>query len=110
MEPLVELLEHALPVDLALFDLIELSLHTGGELDVDDILEVLHHKAVHDLAERRGGKTLVDLLDIFAVLDRRNDRRVRRRAANALFLHCAHERRLGVPRGRLGKMLLRVGR
>ena len=109
MEALVELFEDPFPVNFTLFDLVELGFHAGGKLDVDNILEMLHHQPVDDLAERRGRQAFFDLLNVFTVLNGRDNRRIRRRATNALFLHRAHQRRFGVTRGRLGEMLLRVG-
>ena len=50
-------------------------------------------------------EALVLLDDVLAILDRRDDRRIRRRAAHAALLHRLDERRLGVAGGRLGEML-----
>ena len=46
------------------------------------------------------------LLDVAAVLDRRQDRRVGRRPADALLLQLLDQRRLGEPRRRLREVLL----
>ena len=109
MEARVEVLQNLLPAELALFDLVELVLHAGGKFHADNILKTLHHQPVHHLAKRRGRQTLVFFDHIFAILDGGDDGGIGRRATDALFLHRAHERRLGVARGRLRKVLLRVG-
>src|ERR1043165_129518 len=51
-------------------------------------------------AELGGPEPRLLLLDIAAVDDRRHDRRVRGRAADAALLELLDERRLGVPIGR----------
>ena len=90
MEAGVELLQHALPAALSGLDLVELLFHVGGEFDADDIGEPIHHQTVDHLAELRRRELFVGLDDVFAILDRGDDRRVGRRTADALFLHRAH--------------------
>src|ERR1700742_2284903 len=55
-------------------------------------------------------KTALELFDVLALLNRRHDRRISRRAADAFFFECFHERRFGVTRRRLGEMLLWIER
>ena len=90
MEAGVELLQHALPAALSGLDLVELLFHVGGEFDADDIGEAVHHQPVDHLAELRRRELFVGLDDVFAILDRGDDRCVGRRTADALFLHRAH--------------------
>jgi hypothetical protein len=90
------------PLLAAAGDLVEVVLHPGRELVVDQVGEVLFEQAHH--GERVGGRDegLALLPHVPAVLDRLHDRRVGRRAADAQLLERLHERGLGVARRRLG--------
>ena len=101
----VEPAQHAAPVDLALLDLVELLFHRGGKAQIDDVREALEHEIVDHVAQNGGAQILALLDDILAAEDGGDGRGVGRRAADALFLHGADERGLGVARGRLGKVL-----
>ena len=100
------LAQHVLPRHLAGLDLVEVRLHVGGELQIDDVAEVLLHHLGHDDAEIRRAQVAPLLDNIVAAEDGRDRRRVRGRTADALFLHGADERRLRVAGGRLRELLL----
>ena len=91
---------------MALLDLVELVLHTGRVSSIKKVVKAGDQQVVYGSAERGRVKTALDALDILAVLDRRHDRRVGRRAADAFFLERFDKRSFRVARGRLGKMLL----
>ena len=50
----VEVLEHPLPAQLAVLDPVELVLHPGGELDVEDLGELADHDLLDRLAQLGG--------------------------------------------------------
>ena len=100
------LAQHVLPRHLAGLDLVEVRLHVGGELQIDDVAEVLLHHLGHDDAEIRRAQVAPLLDNIVAAEDGRDRRRVRGRTADALFLHGADERRLRVAGWRLRELLL----
>src|SRR3954453_15183467 len=106
LERPVELVEHLNLPELALGDVVELLLHEAGEVDVDDVGEVLDQLVGHDVADVLRLEPAVLQAHVPTVLDRRDDRRVDRRAADALLLKLLHERGLGVARRRLGEVLL----
>ena len=106
LERRVELVEHLDLAELALGDVVELLLHVAGEVDVDDVGEVLDQLVGDDVADVLGLEPAVLEPHVPAVLDRRDDRRVGRRPADALLLELLDERRLGVARRRLGEVLL----
>ena len=101
----VEVLEHALPQKLAILDPVELQLHTGGELDVEDLGELADHDLLDQLAELgREEPPLVDL-HVFAGAQGRDDGAVGRRPADAEPLELLHQAGLGEPGRRLGEVL-----
>ena len=102
----VELPEHLDALQVALGDLVEVLLHLGREVHVDDVGEVLDELVGHDLADVVGEEPAVLEPHVPAVLDRRDDRRVRRRPADAELLERLDEGRLREPRGRLREVLL----
>ena len=66
------------PLQLSFFDLIKLLLHPRGVGFVEEIVEAaLNQNIIHRLAERGRMKAAFFLLDVFAILNRRHDRRVR---------------------------------
>ncbi len=69
---------------------------------------MLDHDRVHRFADTRRVEPALLQLDIAVVFDRLDDRRVRRWATDTALLELANERRLGVARGRLAEMLLRL--
>ena len=62
----VEVLEHPLPAELALLDPVELVLHLGGELDVEDLGELAHHDLLDHLAQLGGEEAALLHLDVLA--------------------------------------------
>ena len=105
LERSVELVEHLRPPDPALGDVVELVLHVRREVDVDDVREVLDQLVGDDHAHVLGIEALVLQPDVSAVLDRRDDRRVRGGTADAQLLERLHERCLGEPGRRLREVL-----
>ena len=57
LERAVEHLEHFLPRQIAILDLVEFLLHGGREIHIELIRELLDHHLLHALAERRGEET-----------------------------------------------------
>src|SRR5712691_11799710 len=98
LEGLVELVEHLHPLHLAFLDLVELVLHPGGELDVEDARERVDQELVDDLAQVGGEEAVLLLLHVLLVLDGGEDGRVGRRAPDALLFQLLHQRRLGEAR------------
>ena len=76
------------------------------EFEVNDVGEALLHKLGDDLAKRRRAEILSLLYDIVVGGDGGYRRRVGGRAADALFLHGADKRGLGIARGGLGELLV----
>ncbi len=105
VERAVEILQQLDPVEMLFLDLVELQFHPGGELHVHDVGERLDQFVGDDRAEHRGVESPVDLLDIFAVLNRLNDAGVGAGPADAELLQLLHQARFGEPRRRLGEML-----
>src|SRR5207253_630183 len=85
----------------AVADLVELLLHAGGELVVDEVVEVAVEE-LHDREGREGRDQRGALLEaVVAREDRLDDRRVRARAADPAGLELPDETGLRQPRGRL---------
>ena len=105
----VEALE---PLDAALVavgDAVEVLLHRGGELVVDEVAEVLLEQARHGEREPRRHERLALGEDVAAVLDRADRRGIRRGAADAALLHRLDERGLGVAGGRARLVAVGLG-
>ena len=102
----VEVFQDIVPFFLALFDLIEAALHLGGELCIYDVFKVVFEHFRDDIAEGRGLELFLLALDIMAVKNGGDGRRVGRGAADAVFLQCLYETCFGKARGRLGEMLV----
>src|SRR6185503_12357597 len=102
-----EVLEHFLPAEVSVFDLVELLLHLRGEVDVKDVGELLHHHLLDGLAELGGEEAALVELYVAAVGEHRDDRRVRRRPADAQPFEFFNEARFGEARRRLGEVLAR---
>ena len=79
----------------------------GGELVVDLPREVLLEQPHHGERDPGRHQRRALLVDVAAVDDRADDRRVRRRAADLAVLELLDERGLGVARRRLGLVTLR---
>ena len=101
----VELVEQPLPRLAAVGDLVEVSLHAGGEGVVEQVREVLHEPVRDQLANLLGMEAPVLQRDVAAVLDRGDDGGVGGRPADAALLQLAHETRLAVAGRRLGEVL-----
>ena len=108
VEALVEVPQDVLPVPLALFHLVQAVFHVGGKLNVNDVVEPVHHEAVDHLSQGSGSQPLVLLNDIDPVLDGGDDGGIGRGATDPLLLHGLDQHGLGVPGRRLGKVLLFV--
>ncbi len=104
-EGLPELLQRHSPALFAARDGIEFILHGGREAVLDVAVEVLGEEAVYDLADVGRYEAPVVHLDVFAVLQGRDDRRIRRGAADSVFLERLDQGGLAVARRRLGEVL-----
>ena len=79
-------------------DRVELVLHRGGEVVVDQPAEMLLQQPDHGERHPRRHQRAALLVHVAAVLDGLDDRRVRRRPADAQILERLDQRRLGVAR------------
>src|SRR5205814_9609106 len=93
---------------LAACDPVEIVLHRGREPVVDESAEVLLEQLDDREREERRHERRALLEDVAPVENGPEDRRVRRRTADAELLERAHERRLGVARRRIRLMTLRL--
>ena len=103
--------EVAQPVDALLVaggDPVEVVLHLGGEVVVDEPREVLLEQAGDREGEEGRNERGAALEDVAAVEDRAEDRRVGRRPADPALLERLHEGRLGVPRRRGRRVPVRL--
>ena len=107
-EAVVKAAQHGAVIGPAVLDLVELILHRGGELDVDDVVELVDHQVGDGDAEARRAQAAPVLDDVFAVEDDRDGRGIGARPADAALLHRPDQARLGVARRGLGEVLLRV--
>ena len=104
----VELLEVGNRVLGAERDGVEVVLHARGEVEVDQIGEVLLQQ-LHHRERGEGRHQRVALLDhVLALLDGLDDRGVGRRPADAAGLELLDQRRLGVARRRLRGVVARL--
>lgn len=85
---------------------VELGLHAGCKLGIDNLGEMLLQQAGHCLAQLGGDQLLLVALHIAAPQNGGDDRRVRTRAADAVLLHRLDEGSLRIARGRLGEVLV----
>ena len=94
------------PLALALLDLVQLLLHAGRELHVEHVREVRDQEPRDQHAQigRLQGAPLA--LDVVALGDAGDDRRVCARPVDVLLLERLDQRCVGVARGRLREMLL----
>ena len=102
----VELAQHLHALQIALGDLVEVLLHLGREVHVHDVGEVLDELVGDDLADVVGEEASILEPDVPAVLDRRDDRGVRRWPSDAELLQRLDEGGLGEARRRLREVLL----
>src|SRR5262249_36579920 len=102
----VKLAQRLGPLEFSVFDLVELFFHPSGVSLVEEIVETaFDQKIVNGLAECRRMKTALNLLDVLAFLDRRHDRRVSRRPADAFLFERFDERCFRVARRWFSEML-----
>ena len=105
LERIVELVEHLDHVFLGGGDVVELILHVGRELEVEDLGEMLDQQVGHHHAQVGGEEPPFLLLDVEPVLDRLDDRRVGAGPADVLLLQGLDQGGLAVPGRRLGEVL-----
>ena len=105
LERIVELVEHLDHVFLGGRDVVELVFHVGGELQVEDLGEMLDQQVGDDHAQVGGEEAPLLLFDVAAVLDRLDDRGVGAGPADVLLLQGLDQRRLAVAGRRLGEVL-----
>ena len=87
-------------------DPVEIVLHQGRELVVDEAAEVLFEQVRDGERDERRHERLPLLVHVAALEDRPEDRRVGRRAADPALLERPHERRLREACGRDGRVRL----
>ena len=73
VERAVEILEHALPAERAVFDFVELALHVSGEADIEFVRELLDHHLLHRFAQRRREEAALLEFGVMPVRQRRDD-------------------------------------
>ena len=103
----VEVLQPVLLLALVAGDRVEVFLDAGGELVVDELVEVLLQQSDDGERGPRRHQRLALLPHVAAVLDGLDDRRPRRRPADAQLLEPLDQRRLGVARRRRGGVTVR---
>ena len=90
------------PLDLALFDLVQLLLHAGRELHVKELGQVLHQEIIHLETDRAGLQGPLLLVHIAPGLDGGNDAGVGAGPAYPVFFQRLDQRGFGEAAGRLG--------
>jgi hypothetical protein len=105
-EGAVKLLQYTDPVQMLIFDLVELLFHVTGKGHIHHIREKLVEFVGDDLGDLRGVEFFVDLFDIAAVLNRRDNRRIGAGPADAFFFQRLDQRGFGITGRRFGKVLL----
>src|SRR5882762_6373997 len=90
-ERLPELLERRGPVFLAARHRIQLVFHRRGKAVLHIAMEVMREEAVDDLADVGRHEAPAVHFDVFAILQRRDDGRIGRRAADAVLLQRLHQ-------------------
>ena len=84
VEALVELAHGLAPVELAVFDLVELLFHPRRVLHVEDVVEALEQQIGHHHAEFGGREVAAFLLHVLALLNGGEDGGVGGRTAHAV--------------------------
>ncbi len=107
-EVTVELVQHGLPLALALGDVVEVFFHAGGEAVVHQIVETLRKALGDDVAHLLGVETTVVQRHVAAILDGGNDRSIGGRTTDAALFHLLDQARFGIARRRLGEVLARI--
>ena len=103
-------MERRRPLQLALFDLVQLLFHPRRVRLVEEIIEAGDEQIVHGRAQSGRMKTPFMFFDVLAIKNGRHDRRISRRPADALLFERLDERGFGVARRRLGEVLFRRDR
>ena len=88
-------------------DVVQLILHGGGEVVVDERGEVVLQQADHGERHPAGHESVAARHDVATVLDRLDDRRIRRRTTDTQVLHLLHQAGLGVAGRRVGRVTVR---
>ena len=88
-------------------DGVELVLHGGREVVVDELAKVVFHQADDGEGDPGRHERVAAREHVAAVLDGLDDRRIRRRAADAQVFHLLHQAGLGVARRRIGGVAVR---
>ena len=108
LEVVVEAIQQVRPLLLPILHRVQLAFEPRRVLRVEDVREVLHQQPRHHRPNLGRHKLRPDLLHIVAVLDRIDNRRIRRRPPNPLLFEHLHQTRFVVPWRRLGRLPLRV--
>ena len=107
---LVEPRQPGNPLLVSRCDPVEVVLHPGREVVVDQATVVLFEQLRDCEREEGRDERGAPLDDVAAVENRGQDRGVRRRAPDPTLLECFDERRLGIPGGRSSLVALRLER
>ena len=102
----IEAVQRLHPVLPALFHKVQVSFHLCGEIDVDDAAEFIFHQAVGHLAQRGGCKALARPLDISALDNGGQRRRIGAWTSDSVFLQRLDDGSLGVTCRRRGEVLV----
>ena len=105
MERHVELAYQILPLHVAGLHFVQLLLHAGGEFHVHNVREPLAHQLVDHASQRRQAQVLPLLDNVLTIQDGGHSGRVGRGSSDAVLLHGADERGVGIPCRGLGKVL-----
>ncbi len=109
-EGLPELVERHGPLFFTARDGIELVFHRRREAVLHITVEMFRQEAAHDLADVGGNEAAGIHLDIFPILQGRDDGGVGGGPADPMLFEGFHERSFGVAWRRLGEVLLGVHR
>src|SRR5262245_7164354 len=105
----VELPQELDPLALAPRNLVEVFLHFGGEVRLDEVAEMIAQQCGYGERGEAGYQGLALPEDVSAANDGGNRRRKGGRPADTESLQFLDERGLRIPRGRRGLVLLRLG-
>ena len=107
LKTFVEFVESCNPIFCAFFNIIEVAFHFRRKLHVNNIIELIFQQTRYNLAQSGRFKLISRFaLDIVAVENCGNSRRVSGRSSDTVFFKCLDKRRLVVARGRLSEMLI----
>ena len=103
-------MQHFLIVGVACTHFIKLVFKIGGEVIANIFTEIIGEECRDQPSLILWDQAVFVLFDIPTVLNRRHDRRIGRRAADAQFFHALDQSGFGIARRRLREMLLWVDR